>query len=166
MVSAFLRKFVAQNNQLQAMMEQKKWGLCADHAGYEMKEYVKALLLERGLEVLDFGTHSEERCDYPDPAHDLGRAIDAGELERGVAVCGSGNGISMALNKHPRVRAALSWNAEIAALARQHNDANVLSIPGRFVSRDECRAIVDAFLEATFEGGRHTRRVAKIPLQG
>lgn len=140
----------------------KKIGLCSDHAGYEMKEFVKTLLTEQGLEVVDFGCYSAERADYPDFAHKLGEAIDAGELQRGVALCGSGNGISMALNKHQRVRAALSWNAEIAALARQHNDANVLSIPARFVDEAECRDIVQAFLTNDFEGGRHEARVAKI----
>lgn len=140
----------------------KKIGLCSDHAGYEMKEFVKTLLTEQGLEVVDFGCYSAERADYPDFAHKLGEAIDAGELQRGVALCGSGNGISMTLNKHQRVRAALSWNAEIAALARQHNDANVLSIPARFVDEAECRDIVQAFLTNDFEGGRHEARVAKI----
>ncbi len=129
-----------------------------------MKEFIKTLLQEKGIECVDYGTHSEERADYPDFAHALGRAIDQGELTWGIAVCGSGNGISMALNKHPKVRAALSWSAEIARLAREHNDANVLSVPGRFVSHEECRAIVEAFLSASFEGGRHTDRVAKIPL--
>lgn len=146
------------------MLEVHKLGLCSDHAGFETKQYIRSLLLELGYEVEDFGCHSSERCDYPDFAHALGRAIDQGQISYGVAVCGSGNGISMALNKHPNVRAALCWNAEIAALARQHNDANVLSIPGRFVDEAQCRLIVQAFLEADFEGGRHTDRVAKIPL--
>lgn len=145
------------------MSKIQKLGLCCDHAGYEIKEFVKTLLLERGIEVEDFGAHSSERVDYPDFAHAMGRAIDLGQLAMGVAVCGSGNGISMALNKHRSVRAALCWNAEIAALARAHNDANVLSIPGRFVSQEQCREIVDAFLTSDFEGGRHTDRVAKIP---
>lgn len=145
-------------------MEDKRIGLCADHAGYAMKEYIKSLLSTLGLEIVDYGTHSQERCDYPDFAHALGRAIDAHEVERGIAVCGSGNGISMALNKHAGVRAALSWSVEIARLARQHNDANVLSIPGRFVSEEEARAIVEAFLSEEFEGGRHTARVERIPI--
>ncbi len=143
---------------------QKTIGLCSDHAGYDMKEYIKSTLLSLGYEVKDFGTYSAERADYPDFAHALGSAIDNGEVLCGVAVCGSGNGISMTLNKHTHVRAALCWNAEIAALARQHNDANVLSIPGRFVSDDECQDILNAFLSNSFEGGRHTERVAKIPL--
>lgn len=142
----------------------QKIGLCCDHAGYEMKEFVKQLLVESGLEVVDFGCYSTERADYPDYAHKLGVAIDSGDLQRGVALCGSGNGISMALNKYPRVRAALSWHPEIAALGRQHNDANVLSIPARFVDEAMCRAIVQAFLQSDFEGGRHEVRVNKIAI--
>lgn len=145
-------------------MEDKKIGLCSDHAGYAMKEYIKSLITALGLEPIDYGTHSEERCDYPEFAHALGRAIDTHEVERGIAVCGSGNGISMALNKHEGVRAALSWSAEIARLARQHNDANVLSIPGRFVSEDEAKEIVETFLSESFEGGRHIPRVEAIPI--
>ena len=131
----------------------KKIGLASDHAGFEMKEYVKGLLQEKGLEV---------RVDYPDYAHKLGKAIDEGELVRGIGLCGSGNGISMALNKHAKVRAALSWTAEISRLGRAHNDANILTIPARFISEEECKAIVEAFLETPFEGGRHTARVQKI----
>lgn len=141
-----------------------RWGLCADHAGFEMKEFIKQLLNSKGIELIDYGTDSEERCDYPDFAHAMARGIALGQVQMGIAVCGSGNGISMALNKHPQVRAALSWTPEIAALARQHNDANVLSVPGRFVSQEETTAIVEAFLSAEFEGGRHADRVAKIPL--
>lgn len=141
-----------------------KIGLCCDHAGYTLKEEVKRILTEKGFECVDFGTFSEERADYPDFAHLLGAAIDKGELTQGVAVCGSGNGISMALNKHAKVRAALSWNAEIAALGRAHNDANVLSLPARFISFEEAAQIVDAFLNTNFEGGRHEDRVRKIAL--
>lgn len=123
------------------------------------------MLEDQGVECIDFGCYSEERADYPDFAHRLGGAIDKGELEWGVAICGSGNGISMALNKHPRVRAALSWTAELAQLGRAHNDANVLSLPARFISVAEAQEIVMAFLSTDFEGGRHEARVAKIPLQ-
>ncbi len=123
------------------------------------------MLEDQGVECIDFGCYSEERADYPDFAHRLGEAIDKGELEWGVAICGSGNGISMALNKHPRVRAALSWTAELAQLGRAHNDANVLSLPARFISVAEAQEIVMAFLSTDFEGGRHEARVAKIPLQ-
>lgn len=145
-------------------VHQMTWGLAADHAGYETKEYIKTLLAARGISVHDYGCYSSERVDYPDYAHALGHAIDTGEVQMGIAVCGSGNGISMALNKHAGVRAALCWTPEIAALARQHNDANVLSVPGRFLTEAEVEALVEAFLSASFEGGRHTARVGKIAL--
>lgn len=142
-----------------------KIGLCSDHAGYEVKEQVKALLEAHGLEVQDFGCNSPERCDYPDYAHPMGQAIDSGELSRGISVCGSGNGISMVLNKYPHVRAALCWAPELARLARAHNDANVLSIPARFVTQEQAKEIVESFLSTDFEGGRHVPRVTKIPIQ-
>ncbi len=145
-------------------MYQETIGLCSDHAGYELKEYVKGLLTEMGFKVNDLGTNTADRCDYPDFAHKLGEAIDAGELERGVAICGTGNGISMALNKHEKVRAALSWSKEIAELARQHNDANVLSLPARFISEEEVKIILEVFMNTDFEGGRHINRVNKIKL--
>lgn len=143
----------------------KKIGLCCDHAGFELKEYVKQLLLDRGFEVEDFGTHSTESCDYPDFAHPLGFAVEAGEVYPGIAICGSGNGISMTLNKHQGIRAALCWNAEIAGLARAHNDANVLVMPGRFISNEEAVKVVDAFFQTPYEGGRHQRRIDKIPVK-
>ncbi|WP_374111092.1 ribose 5-phosphate isomerase B [uncultured Porphyromonas sp.] len=148
-------------------MNINKVGLASDHAGFEIKEVVKNFLDEwlGESEIYDFGTYSEDRVDYPDFAHKLGNAIDSGEVEWGVIVCGSGNGIAMAANKHPHVRAGLAWNTEQAELTRQHNNANVLSIPGRFVTPDEARAITRTFFETEFEGGRHTARVAKIPLQ-
>lgn len=139
-------------------------GLCSDHAGFEMKEFTKEYLQENGYEVIDYGCFSTERSDYPDYAHQLGAAIDRGDLSRGLAFCGSGNGIAMTLNKHPRVRAALCWTPEIAALGRQHNDANVCSLPARFISSETCREIVRIFLNTAFEGGRHQSRVEKIPL--
>ena len=139
-----------------------KIGICSDHAGFEMKEFIKELLVKKGFEVVDFGTNSTESCDYPDFAHKLGRNIASEELKRGISVCGSGNGISMVMNKYPKVRAALCWNKEIAQLARLHNDANVLSVPARFISKKECEDILDAFLETGFEGGRHQKRVDKI----
>ncbi len=142
-----------------------KIGICSDHAGYEVKEHIKAQLVARGLQVEDFGCPSADRCDYPDYAHPMGQALQSGALERGISVCGSGNGISMVMNKYPRVRAALCWTKELAELARQHNDANVLSIPTRFVSLETAEAMVSAFLDTDFEGGRHTARVAKIPIQ-
>ena len=139
-------------------------GICSDHAGYELKNFIKEYLAQRGFEVKDYGTDSSESCDYPDYAHPMANAIDKGEFVRGISICGSGNGITMTVNKHPRVRAALSWNTEIAILGRQHNDANVCGIPARYVSNEEAIAIVDAFLDTAFEGGRHQNRVDKIPL--
>ena len=140
-------------------------GLCCDHAGYELKEFVKTVLDARGLSYKDFGCFSSESCDYPDFAHQLGMAIEAGEVYPGIAICGTGNGISMTLNKHQSVRAALCWSEEIARLAREHNDANVLVMPGRFVANVLAKNWVETFLDADFEGGRHQRRVGKIPLQ-
>mgnify|MGYP004553843507 FL=1 len=140
----------------------KKIGIASDHAGYQMKEYIKEFLTKQGYEVKDFGTHSTESMDYPDVAHPLALAIESGEIPMGIALCGSGNGISMTLNKHKGVRAALCWNTELAALARQHNDANVLSLPARFISNEQAKGIVESYLSAKFEGGRHLRRVEKI----
>ena len=146
------------------MSQDKLIGLCSDHAGYDLKEHLKQLLEARGYAVRDFGCHSAERCDYPDFAHPMGRALQAGELQRGISVCGSGNGISMVMNKYPKVRAALCWQEELAKLAREHNDANVLSLPARFISESEAEKILDAFLSTGFEGGRHVSRVEKIPI--
>ena len=140
-----------------------KIGLASDHAGYPLKEFVKRYLAENNMEFVDYGTHSEESCDYPDFAHALAEGMECGGCEKGIAVCGSGEGISMTLNKHAHIRAALVWMPEIGRLARQHNDANVLVMPGRFIDFDMARAIMDEFLNTSFEGGRHERRVAKIP---
>lgn len=140
----------------------KKYGIAADHAGYEMKEMLKKYLLEKGYEAVDFGTHSTESMDYPDVAHPLAEAVEKGEVPFGIALCGSGNGISMTLNKHQSVRAALCWNTELAALAKQHNNANILSLPARFINDEQARNIVDSYMSASFEGGRHERRVNKI----
>ena len=142
-----------------------KIGIACDHAAYELKEFLVGYLASKGFEVKDFGTHSEESCDYPDFAHALGEAIDNGELERGVALCGSGEGISMTLNKHQSVRAALCWIPEIAKLSRQHNNSNVLCMPARFISNDEALEMLNIWLETEFEGGRHQRRLDKMPLQ-
>ena len=140
-------------------------GLASDHAGYPLKEYVKTYLDSRGIDWKDYGTFSEESCDYPDFGHALAKGIEAGECEKGIAVCGSGEGISITLNKHQGIRAALCWIPEIAHLARQHNDANVLVMPGRFITNEEADTIMDEYLSTSFEGGRHARRVAKIPVQ-
>lgn len=140
-------------------------GLCSDHAGFNLKEYIKQVLTERGIPCKDFGTYSTDSCDYPDFAHPLANAVEAGEVYPGIAICGSGNGISMTLNKHQGIRAALCWIEEIAALARAHNDANVLVMPGRFISKEEALKALDAFLNTPYEGGRHQRRIDKIPVK-
>lgn len=138
--------------------------LCCDHAGFETKKAIAKYLTSQGIEYKDFGTDSTDSCDYPDFAHPCAVAVEKGECYPGIAVCGSGEGISMTLNKHQGVRAALCWIPEVAALARQHNDANVLAMPGRFVSNDEAIAMVKVFLSTEFEGGRHQRRIDKIPV--
>ncbi|MEG1606667.1 MAG: RpiB/LacA/LacB family sugar-phosphate isomerase [Mucinivorans sp.] len=138
--------------------------LAADHGGYAMKEFVAGYLLSLGHSIKDLGCHSDESVDYPDFAHLLAREMLTGDYELAFAFCGSANGISMTLNRHNGIRAALCWTAEIARLARAHNNANICSIPGRFVNEVEAAKIVDAFLEASFEGGRHEKRVAKIDI--
>ncbi len=143
----------------------KKIALASDHAGFELKEKIEKYLKDKGFDVFDFGTHSEESVDYPDFIHPLAHAIEKGEYDLGIIMCGSGNGVAITANKHQGVRAAYCWNEEIARLARQHNDANVCALPGRFIAFDYARVIVDAFLSAEFEGGRHERRVNKIPVQ-
>lgn len=140
-------------------------GLASDHAGFELKQYVKEYLTQCGEEYKDYGCYSEESCDYPDFAHALAIGMASGECSQGIAICGSGEGISMTLNKHQHVRAALVWQPEIARLTRQHNDANVLVMPGRFITTNEARAIIEEFFQTPFEGGRHVRRIEKIPLQ-
>ena len=136
--------------------------IACDHAGYELKEVVKKHLADRGFEVKDFGTNSSESVDYPDFAHQVGRAINNGEYRRGIVICGSGNGVQMTVNKYPNVRCALCWTAEIAHLGRQHNDCNVISMPARFIPQEVALVIVDEYLDTEFEGGRHQRRVEKI----
>ena len=142
-----------------------KIAICGDHAGYELKSIVEGYLEASDIEYKDFGTHSAESCDYADFAHPCAEAVESGECYPGIGICGSGNGIGMTLNKHQGIRAALCWNVEIARLARQHNDANVLVLPARFISPEEALAIVDAFLHTDFEGGRHQRRIEKMPVR-
>ncbi len=139
-----------------------KIALGGDHAGYQLKSKVAAQLAELGHEVEDFGPFSEDSVDYPDFAHPLAEAVETGKSEIGILICGSGNGVCMTANKHQGVRAALAWNEELAALARQHNNANVLCLAARFLQEEHAAKIVDAFLAADFEGGRHERRVDKI----
>ncbi len=136
----------------------------SDHAGYELKQKVKTALSGMNIEIRDVGTASEESCDYPDFAHPLADAITGGEFEMGILICGSGNGISMAANKHNGIRAAICWNSELAQLAREHNNANVLSLPARFVDDETAMDCVRTFFSTDFEGGRHERRVNKIDL--
>lgn len=143
----------------------KKIGLCSDHAGYELKSLVKQTLEQNGYECMDFGTYSADSCDYPDFAHPCAEAIERGECGRGVAMCGTGNGIAITLNKHQGIRAALCWDPELARLARGHNDANVLVMPARFVEADTAMEILAAFMTTPFEGGRHERRIEKIPVK-
>ena len=140
----------------------EKIGIACDHAGYQMKEFLVGYLSAKGFDVVDFGTYSEESIDYPDFGHALASAIEAGEMVRGIGLCGSGEGMAMTLNKHQGIRAGLCWNTDVAGLIRQHNNANVVVLPARFISNDEAMAIVDAFLTTEFEGGRHIRRVEKI----
>ena len=139
-------------------------GMCSDHAGFELKGIIQAHLRDLGLEFVDFGTFSSDSCDYPDFAHPCAEAIERGECRCGIAICGSGNGISMTLNKHQGIRAALCWLPELARLARAHNDANVLVMPGRFISTEEADMIMREFFSTPFDGGRHQRRVDKIPV--
>ena len=143
----------------------KTIGLASDHAGFELKEYVKTWLEAKGYTFKDFGTYSTDSCDYPDFAHPLAEAVESGECYPGIAICGSGEGISMTLNKHQGIRAALCWIPEIAHMTRLHNDANVLVMPGRFISTETASQIMDEFFNTEFEGGRHQKRIDKIPVK-
>ena len=146
-------------------MDFKIIGLASDHAGFELKQYVKQYLDEKGVAYKDYGTFTEESCDYPDFAHALAEGMERGETYPGIAICGSGEGISMALNKHQSIRAALCWAPELAHMSRLHNDANVLVMPGRFITPSTAHNIMDEFLSTDFEGGRHIKRIEKIPFK-
>lgn len=146
-------------------MNIKVIGLASDHAAFPLKEAVKKYLDEKGIKYHDYGTYSEESCNYATYGHFLAEGIEKGEVYPGIAMCGSGEGISMTLNKHQGIRAGLCWMPEIAHLTRQHNDANVLVMPGRFIDAETAYKIVDEFLQTPFEGGRHIQRVADIPLK-
>jgi ribose 5-phosphate isomerase B len=137
-----------------------KLAIGCDHAGFSLKEFLKSNFNE--IDWLDKGCYSADSVDYPDFAHAVANSIESGESSIGILICGSGNGISIAANKHAGIRAAIAWKPELASLARQHNDANILSLPARFISESEAIEIVKAFLEASFEGGRHQTRVDKI----
>jgi ribose 5-phosphate isomerase B len=134
----------------------------ADHAGFEMKKAIIEWLERKNIEVIDYGAYSEERVDYPDFAHPVALAVENHNADLGVVVCGSGNGINMAVNKHQGIRSALCWLPELAALAKEHNDANVLALPARFITLETALQCLDVFLKSKFEGGRHEGRVAKI----
>ncbi|MCC3156136.1 ribose 5-phosphate isomerase B [Hymenobacter sp. 15J16-1T3B] len=134
----------------------------SDHAGFAYKELLKPWLAEQGYDVKDFGTHSAESADYPDFAHPLAAAVSRGEFEQGILICGSANGVCITANKHQGVRAAIAWLPELAQLARQHNNANILCLPARYVSEDAAKQIAHDFLTTAFEGGRHQTRVGKI----
>ena len=140
-----------------------KIGICSDHAGFDYKTDLISHLQANGHEIVDFGTHSTASMDYPDVAHPLAEAVEKGDVELGIAMCGTGNGMQMALNKHQGIRAGLCWDVEIAQLIRQHNNANVLVMPARFIPFEKVIKITDAYLATGFEGGRHQGRIDKIP---
>jgi ribose 5-phosphate isomerase B len=133
-----------------------------DHAGYSLKTELLTYLLERGYEADDLGCYSADSVDYPDFAHPVAAQVETGRADLGILICGSANGVAMAANKHEKIRAAIAWQKELAELARSHNDANIICLPARYISADEAKEIVDAFLDTPFEGGRHQRRVEKI----
>lgn len=143
----------------------KKIAICSDHAGFELKGVIEEWLTANGYQYEDFGTFSAESCDYADFAHPAAEAVESGKCYPGIAMCGSGNGISMTLNKHQGIRAAICWNTELAALARQHNNANFVVLPARFIPQDLAIEIVKTYLSTEFEGGRHERRIEKMPLK-
>lgn len=140
----------------------KRIAIGGDHAGYALRKHLAERLQAAGNEILDEGSSSTESVDYPDYAHAVASAVERGAADLGIVVCGSGNGVNIVANKHHGVRSALAWNAEVATLAREHNNANILALPARYIRENEADEIVDAFLAASFEGGRHERRVDKI----
>jgi ribose 5-phosphate isomerase B len=142
----------------------KTLALGCDQGGYELKDFIKLKLSESGYSVRDFGTYSPASIDYTDIAHPIASAVANGLFPMAVLICGSGNGVCMTANKYPEIRAALCWNTEIARLARLHNDANILCLPGRFITEKEALSAVLVFLQTDFEGGRHKARIEKIPL--
>jgi ribose 5-phosphate isomerase B len=143
-------------------MENKLIPIGADHAGFELKQYLIEYLSSKGYQLKDFGCYSEDSIDYPDYGHPVAEMVQEHKGMLGIIICGSGNGINMTANKHQGVRSALCWTKEIAELARLHNDANIIALPARFISKNEAVEMVDAFLQTEFEGGRHQRRIDKI----
>jgi len=146
-------------------VKNKKIAIAADHAGYFLKEKIKKYLISEKYEIKDFGSYTEETVDYPDYAHPLADAVAKGDFDLGISICATGNGINMTVNKHQGIRGALCWNEEISKLARAHNDANLCALPGRFISESEALLIVKTFITTDFEGGRHKRRIEKIPVK-
>ncbi len=146
-------------------LKQLHIAMASDHAGYALKQTVRQWLESRGAQVTDYGCYSAESCDYPDYAHPMAAAVESGQQEFGIAICSTGNGICMTANKHRGIRAALCWDDRLAALARQHNDANVLGLPANFITPEKAIELVQIFFTTDFEGGRHARRVQKIPCQ-
>ena len=142
-----------------------KLAIASDHAGFKLKQKLNTYLLKEGYELKDFGTDTAESVDYPEFGHAIADAIESGKYDFGITICGSGNGISMTANKHKNVRAAICWNQEISELARAHNNANICSLPGRFLTIEEAVIIIDTFINTHFDGGRHERRIKKIPLK-
>ena len=142
-----------------------KIGICSDHAGVEYKAAIIDTLKKEGYEMVNFGTDSTESMDYPDVAHPLALAVEKGEVDLGIALCGTGNGMAITLNKHQGIRAGLAWNVEIGKLVKEHNNANVLVMPARFIPIETALEIVHAWLNDTFQGGRHLRRIEKIPVK-
>ena len=154
-------QFHSKNNK---KMAQLSIAIGADHAGFQLKTAISEYVLSLGHKVEDFGCASEASVDYPDFAHPVANAVESGKANFGILICGSGNGINMTVNKHQGVRSALCWNTEIAVLARHHNNANICSLPARFITESEAKKIVDVFLKESFDGGRHFIRVEKIPI--
>lgn len=141
-----------------------KLGIANDHAGYSLKLMLVEYLTSRGHSCKDYGSYSDKPVDYPDFGHKLAYAVENGEIDMGISICGTGNGINITANKHQDIRSALCWNKTISHLARSHNDANICALPGRFITQEEAFEIVDEFLNTAFEGGRHEIRIKKIPL--
>lgn len=145
-------------------MDKQIVGIASDHAGYEMKEFIRIFLDKKDIPYIDYGTYTTESVNYPVYGHKLAEALEKKEISCGVGICGTGNGINMTLNKHKSIRSALCWDEEITKLARTHNDANVLALPGRFLSMDQVEKMIDIFLNTPFEGGRHQARIEMIPV--
>ena len=163
-ISKFFPNFVAIKKTSYDMSN--KIGIACDHAGYDMKELLTGYLAAKGFEIFDFGCNSDESCDYADYAHPLAEALESGEFDRAIGICGSGEGMAITLNKHQKIRASICWIPEIAAITRQHNDSNVLVLPARFIDNDTAIEILEQWLNTPFEsGGRHERRIAKIAVK-